>query len=395
MKRILLLMLVLHCGEIILAQPQTFNYQGIARDEKGMPYANRQITLRLSIRNYAAAGDIVYQETRKVTTNAQGLFSVVVAGTGYESYTGNYYSINWSTGSKFFQTEIDPAGGSNFNNLGVTEFQSTPYSRISDTTRSLLLPLFESTSSTQPLFNLTNNSSSGKVMRLLSHGSDVIETLSLSKTGGAAVKAVGYYDNSIALSAESLTAGLALKVKGNVQLSGGNMEPGEGKVLTSDATGNATWQKPVTVAFRASGMVNDWPFTIQHGTWRKVLFYQAARYNYGNNYDAPNSMFFPPETGVYHLNAQILWLSTNNVTAMRMMLLRNGTSSELARDYSAQANQGDAYMERVSRLSLDIMLQKNDVIWVEAYQTNSGEYQQQLSNAGQSSWFSGHLVFKP
>jgi len=51
MKRIILIILAIISGHILFAQPITFNYQGIARDDKRLPFANRQIALRLSIHN--------------------------------------------------------------------------------------------------------------------------------------------------------------------------------------------------------------------------------------------------------------------------------------------------------------------------------------------------------
>lgn len=128
MKKYLLLLCIFMISLNLIAQvPQLFNYQGVARNGSGVPLANQTITVRLTIRDGSAAGTSLYSETRSVLTNQFGIFTVVVNSAGATTVTGNFSTINWGAATRFLQVEIDPAGGSNFSNLGATQLLSVPY----------------------------------------------------------------------------------------------------------------------------------------------------------------------------------------------------------------------------------------------------------------------------
>ena len=69
--------------------PQTFNYQGIARDAGGNVLPNRKIGVELSVLDGGPTGTVVYAETFTDTTNAFGLFSMHVGGGTVLSEDGN------------------------------------------------------------------------------------------------------------------------------------------------------------------------------------------------------------------------------------------------------------------------------------------------------------------
>lgn len=129
MKRLLILLLtVCTIGSTIYAQtPQLLNYQGVARNAFGNAIPNRQMTLRLSIRNGSSTGSVVYAETRSVTTNSGGLYTVQIGSGGTLATSGSIAAINWQVGSKFLQVEVDPEAGTNFLDLGTTQLVSVPY----------------------------------------------------------------------------------------------------------------------------------------------------------------------------------------------------------------------------------------------------------------------------
>lgn len=133
MKKILLTISGFLLTMLSIAQsPNLMNYQGVARNGIGNVLPLQPISLRLSILNGSASGPAVYVETRNVTTNAFGLFNVIVGGPGATSTTGTIAGINWTafgagSGNKFLQVEIDPAGGSSYFNVGVTQMVSVPY----------------------------------------------------------------------------------------------------------------------------------------------------------------------------------------------------------------------------------------------------------------------------
>jgi Chaperone of endosialidase len=126
--KIMIPLLLIVCSMKSVAQaPNQFNYQAVARNSLGQNIPNADISLRLTILDGGANGTNVYSETRKTTTNQMGLFTAAIGGPGAVSSSGSFASINWSTGKKYIQVEVDPLGGNNFIVLGNTELLSVPY----------------------------------------------------------------------------------------------------------------------------------------------------------------------------------------------------------------------------------------------------------------------------
>jgi hypothetical protein len=112
---------------LIAQVPNKFNYQAVARNSSGQTLTNASLNVRISILDGSATAASVYSETRNVTTNQLGLFSIAIGSTGAQNTTGNFSTINWATGNKFIKVEIDPLGGNSFVTLGTTELLSVPY----------------------------------------------------------------------------------------------------------------------------------------------------------------------------------------------------------------------------------------------------------------------------
>jgi len=133
MKKILLTIAAFVVTLVSVAQsPNLMNYQGVARNAAGNVLPSQPIGLRLSILTGTPTGPVVYQETRTVTTNAFGLFNVVVGSPGATTTTGTIAAVNWTafgagSGSKYLQVEIDATGGTNYFNVGSTQLVSVPY----------------------------------------------------------------------------------------------------------------------------------------------------------------------------------------------------------------------------------------------------------------------------
>jgi hypothetical protein len=118
--------LLLFVTTLVTAQvPQRINYQAVARDASGNELVNQQIGVRLSVLDGGPNAPSVFTETHQVTTNAFGLFTLQIGGG--TTVSGSFGAIDWSTGSKFLQVEIDPNGGSNYTDLGAFELLSVPY----------------------------------------------------------------------------------------------------------------------------------------------------------------------------------------------------------------------------------------------------------------------------
>jgi hypothetical protein len=132
-KKYIFIVVMLVIVSSAMAQiPHQLNYQGIARNASGEPISTHIITVRLSIIDSAASGIVTYQETKTVTTNYVGLFTIVIGAPGGTSVIGTIATINWSTGKKYIKLEIDPNGGSNFSLVGMNQLQSVPFALAAD-----------------------------------------------------------------------------------------------------------------------------------------------------------------------------------------------------------------------------------------------------------------------
>jgi uncharacterized protein (TIGR02145 family) len=106
------------------------NFQGVARTTNNVILASQAITIKLSILQGSSTGTADYTETRRVTTNAQGLFTAVIGDTGAISTLGNFTTINWKLTPKFLKIEMDAAAGTNFITMGTTQFQYVAYAQF-------------------------------------------------------------------------------------------------------------------------------------------------------------------------------------------------------------------------------------------------------------------------
>ena len=129
MKKTIITTVIAVClglGSIAFAQtPNAIPYQAVARNASGNVIASQNIRMRFTIHDGGATGTAVYQETQSVTTNVLGLFSVNI-GQG-TAVSGTFAGINWGTGTKFTQVEMDAAGGTTYLDMGTTQMLSVPF----------------------------------------------------------------------------------------------------------------------------------------------------------------------------------------------------------------------------------------------------------------------------
>jgi hypothetical protein len=143
------------------------NFQGVARSSNGVILASQPITIRLSILQGTASGNIEYQETKSINTNAQGLFNLVI-GDGTSTVTiGNYNNINWQQSPKFVKIEMDANAGNNFTTLGTTQLQYVAYAYFANGVSAEnivgLVPVARGGTGTSTLLDLKNNLQIDKV----------------------------------------------------------------------------------------------------------------------------------------------------------------------------------------------------------------------------------------
>ncbi|MBL0308270.1 MAG: tail fiber domain-containing protein [Bacteroidetes bacterium] len=125
MKKIFLFLLTIICLQVFSQAPQSMNYQAVARNAAGAIIPNQTITVRLTVHDGSAGGSAVYIESTSTATNQFGLFTVKI-GTG-SPLVGTFAGINWGSGDKFLQIELDAAGGSNYSDMGTVQLLSVPY----------------------------------------------------------------------------------------------------------------------------------------------------------------------------------------------------------------------------------------------------------------------------
>jgi uncharacterized protein (TIGR02145 family) len=156
MKTLLIILLLAFLSLFSFAQaPDGFNYQGIARDNKGKELTNQNIRLRISILISTSTGTAVYTESFNLLTNSFGLFNVKV-GTG-TVISGNFMKIDWSNGIYFLKVEMDPAGGTNYVFMGSTQLISVPYSLMANVALKSLNDLDTSSLNELQILNFSND----------------------------------------------------------------------------------------------------------------------------------------------------------------------------------------------------------------------------------------------
>lgn len=300
MKKLLLSITVLFSIQLSVAQaPYKFNYQGSARNNSGVAIASQTIALRISILDQTSTGAVVYSETQSTVTNAFGLYNVTI-GNG-TPVSGSITAVNWAGGDKYMKVEMDPAGGTAYVNLGTSQLLSVPYAvRSEDAGRVLLYgsgtqnanKMIVQHSPAYPTWGLQYCDTTDK-FRFLSAGFNMLEVnLGSQKT----------------------------IVNGVLQVTSGT--PGVDKVLTSDATGNASWQNFSTQvsAFQPTGCQNLASVT---ATFQKIADMGVFTKNIANSFIELNlqtnlyiGSFVGATGAVYELRVDGVATSFGNATAL-------------------------------------------------------------------------------
>src|SRR4051812_6509262 len=116
-KKLLTVLMPLFCAYGLFAQaPQKINYQAIVRDGAGQPLqGGTNVTVRFKIHDGSPTGTVVFTETNTAITNQFGLIAQYIGGTSPLS------GVNWASGAKYLQVEIDPVGGVSFSDMGTSQ----------------------------------------------------------------------------------------------------------------------------------------------------------------------------------------------------------------------------------------------------------------------------------
>ena len=136
-SRIILLILLPIFG--FSQAPQMINFQSILRNTNGEVFANKAVSLRISILSGSINGISVYSETYTKTSDASGLISLQI-GNGMV-ISGVFSTILWGNAAYFIKLEADFNGGSNYVLLGTQELMSVPYALYASKTDTSVLNL--------------------------------------------------------------------------------------------------------------------------------------------------------------------------------------------------------------------------------------------------------------
>lgn len=128
MKKLQLLFVCIFCIQLITnAQSDRFNYQGVARNASGAALANTNLGIKISIISSTPTGTVEYEETHTITTNDFGLYNLNIGGGTV--ITGSIATINWGAANHFVKVEMDPNGGTTYQDLGTHQLLTVPYAK--------------------------------------------------------------------------------------------------------------------------------------------------------------------------------------------------------------------------------------------------------------------------
>ena len=303
--------------------PQGINYQAIARDIDGKPIREKVVSVRLTVwddstllANQLPAGN-AFEQISNVKTNRYGLFTLVI---GADDIT-DFQNIPWGSGViKYLQVDIDTTGtgGGWIEMKPRSPLMSVPYALYAQNANHTIkadtalysqgsadawkltgndLPdttQFIGTTNLQPLAIKTNG-----VERILIRSNGFVginehTPLGMLQVRGNGVDSTGYGFGvmndtghvSIAVRNDGLIGmgtifpQTKLDVRGKVKIADGT--EGLGKVLTSDATGIASWQ-PIAdtdtgtvVDFSADNLLPLFTTTVTNDSVHPHLQFQLA-----------------------------------------------------------------------------------------------------------------------
>jgi len=110
--------------------PQKMAYQTLVKDAAGNILPDFSIVFRFTIMDSLNPGTPVYREQYNTSSNSLGQV-ILHPGTGVPSL-GTFNAIDWATGHKYMQVEIQPYGTGPYINMGTEIQNSVPYALYAD-----------------------------------------------------------------------------------------------------------------------------------------------------------------------------------------------------------------------------------------------------------------------
>lgn len=251
----------------------------------------------------------------------------------------------------------------------------------------LSLPFNQSASGNGALFFIENSGDSPNSIAIA--GSSAVTGVRGSSATGTGVS--GTSTSGIGVLASS-SNGIALHVNGKLQIAGNGQSPAQGKILTSDAQGNATWQAPAVniIAFSETGISGGGNINSSGGLEFVTVTFGNIAYNHGAKYNPLADSFVVPFDGIYHFDAMVEWTHSDpDLTfdpSLQLVRLRGNDLTELALDF--RYNVTSKY---TSVVTIDCQLQQGDIVFVRGKSNTNGV---ELETANSTAHFNGRMLQK-
>jgi hypothetical protein len=101
--------------------PQKIKYQAVIRYSDNSVVRSTAVGLRISLLQGGPDSTAVYSEVFNPVTTAAGLINIEIGG------APGFDTLHWDIGPYFLKTEVDPAGGSDYSEIGTSQLLSVPY----------------------------------------------------------------------------------------------------------------------------------------------------------------------------------------------------------------------------------------------------------------------------
>jgi hypothetical protein len=109
------------------------NYKALIKDDLGNVVANQNVRIQFSILDALSGGNIESLENHTIMSDANGIV-IANIGEGSQSLSYGFFNdIDWGSHEHYLQVGIDLTGGTDFEDMGTSEFKTVPYALHAET----------------------------------------------------------------------------------------------------------------------------------------------------------------------------------------------------------------------------------------------------------------------
>jgi hypothetical protein len=342
-----------------------FNYQAVVRSPTGDILANQNVSFEIVILQTSPTGTPVYTETHNTATNEYGLVTLKI---GDGATSDDLSAIDWGADDYFMKVSMDEEGGTNYQEMGITQLLSVPYSLYSETAE-----------------NIADNSvSSAKILDGEVSDNDIAFNYAASSSKGGPASSLA---NDVVSSSKILDGEVrAADIGDGATLTEILDDDGPGSGLDADLLDGyhgSYYYKP-KIAFNAYNSAGD---NFTSSGW-KVVEFDTENFDDGANFNNSTDRFIVPYDGVYSFSAAVGVDDVVEGTLIIIGLFVNGSHhAYISREYVNLHDQ-----TYVACGSIITKLNAGDYVEVRVYV--SGDTNYYVNNGSYYTYFSGHLVYQ-